>query len=121
MDLVQRRFYAQAPNQLWVADATYIPTWAGFLYLAMVLDVYSRKVVGWAMGNSLDTELMLAALNMAITHTPTAGRHPSLGPRLPIHQLCLRKTLQEAGDHTLDGLGRRCVRQCHGRIVFRHP
>src|ERR1019366_6651912 len=65
-DLVERRFYAQAPNRLWVADATYIPTWTGFLYLAMVLDVYSRKIVGWAMGNQLNTELMLAALDMAI-------------------------------------------------------
>ena len=73
LDLVERRFYAQAPNQLWVADATYIPTWAGFLYLAMVLDVYSRKVVGWAMGNSLNTELMLAALNMAITQRRPQG------------------------------------------------
>jgi putative transposase len=73
VDLVQRRFYAQAPNQLWVADATFIPTWAGFLYLAMVLDVYSRKIVGWAMGNSLNTQLMLDALNMAITQRQPKG------------------------------------------------
>jgi putative transposase len=73
VDLVQRRFYAQAPNQLWVADATFIPTWAGFLYLAMVLDVYSRKIVGWAMGNSLNTQLMLDALNMAITQRRPQG------------------------------------------------
>ena len=66
-DLVERRFYAERPNRLWVADATYIPTWNGFLYLAIVLDVFSRKVVGWAMGNQLRTELMLAALDMAIT------------------------------------------------------
>jgi hypothetical protein len=66
-DLVKRRFYAERPNRLWVADATYIPTWSGFLYLAIVLDVFSRKVVGWAMGNYLRTELMLAAINMAIT------------------------------------------------------
>jgi putative transposase len=73
VDLVERRFYAQAPNQLWVADATYIPTWSGFLYLAMVMDVYSRKIVGWAMGNNLNTELMLAALNMAITQRRPRG------------------------------------------------
>jgi len=66
-DLVQRRFYAERPNRLWVADATFVPTWSGFLYLAIVLDVFSRKVVGWAMGNYLRTELMLAAINMAIT------------------------------------------------------
>jgi putative transposase len=66
-DLVERRFYAERPNRLWVADATYIPTWSGFLYLAIVLDVFSRKVVGWAMQTTLHTELMLAAIDMAIT------------------------------------------------------
>jgi len=73
-DLVKRRFYAERPNRLWVADATYVPTWSGFLYLAIVLDVFSRKVVGWAMGTSLHTELMLAAIDMAITmRQPYAG------------------------------------------------
>ena len=66
-DLVERRFYAERPNRLWVADATYIPTWSGFLYLAIVLDVFSRKIVGWAMEMHLGTELMLAAIDMAIT------------------------------------------------------
>lgn len=65
-DLVDRKFRADSPDQLWVADITYIPTWAGFLYLAVVLDVYSRRVVGWAMANHLRTELVLDALNMAI-------------------------------------------------------
>ena len=66
-DLVERRFYAERPNRLWVADASYIPTWSGFLYLAIVLDVFSRKIVGWAMETHLRTELMLAAIDMAIT------------------------------------------------------
>ena len=48
-DLVERDFGADGPDQLWVADITYIPTWAGFLYLAVVLDVWSRRIVGWAM------------------------------------------------------------------------
>jgi putative transposase len=48
-DLVERNFTAPAPNRLWVADITYIPTWAGFLYLAVVLDTFSRRIVGWAM------------------------------------------------------------------------
>ena len=65
-DLVQRKFVAAAPNQLWVADITYIPTWAGFLYLAVVLDVFSRRIVGWAMANHLRTELILEALDMAV-------------------------------------------------------
>ncbi len=65
-DLVQRRFIANGPNQLWVADMTYIPTWAGFLYLAMVLDVWSRRVVGWAIGERMTADLVLSALDMAI-------------------------------------------------------
>lgn len=65
-DLVERKFTAAAPDQLWVADITYVPTYAGFLFLAVVLDVFSRRVVGWAMATHLRTELVLDALNMAI-------------------------------------------------------
>jgi putative transposase len=65
-DLVDRNFTADRPNQLWVADITYIPTAAGFLYLAVVLDAFSRRIVGWAMETHLRTELVLAALEMAI-------------------------------------------------------
>jgi putative transposase len=61
-DLVQRQFKAAAPNELWVADITYIPTKAGFLYLAVVLDVWSRRVVGWAMEPHLRTEFVSASL-----------------------------------------------------------
>jgi len=66
-DLVDRNFYADAPDRLWVADITYVPTWAGFLYLAIVLDAFSRRIVGWAMGHNLKTQLVLDALNMALT------------------------------------------------------
>ena len=65
-DLVQRRFQVHTPNQLWVADITYVPTWAGFLYLAVILDAFSRRVVGWAMARHLRTELVLDALDMAL-------------------------------------------------------
>jgi len=65
-DLVDRDFSATRPNQLWVADITYVPTMAGFLYLAIVLDAWSRKIVGWAMANHLRTELVLDALEMAV-------------------------------------------------------
>jgi putative transposase len=65
-DLVNRRFRAERPDELWVADVTYVPTWAGFLYLAIVLDVCSRKIVGWAIESHLRTELVLAALNAAL-------------------------------------------------------
>jgi len=65
-DLVDRDFTATAPNQLWVADITYVPTAAGFLYLAVVLDAWSRKIVGWAMANHLRTQLVLDAMDMAV-------------------------------------------------------
>ena len=65
-DLVERRFIAERPDQLWVADITYLPTLAGFLFLAVVLDVFSRRIVGWAMATHLRTELILDALNLAI-------------------------------------------------------
>lgn len=65
VDLVARDFSATAPDQLWVADITYVPTWMGFLYLAVVLDAFSRRVVGWSMATHLKTELVLAALEMA--------------------------------------------------------
>lgn len=71
-DLVRRRFVSQDINQLWVADMTYVPTWAGVLYLAVVLDVYSRKVVGWAFGERMTSDLVIAALNMAL-HTRRPG------------------------------------------------
>ncbi len=65
-DLVERDFSADGPDELWVADITYVPTQAGFLYLAVVLDAFSRRVVGWAMENHLRTELVLAALERAV-------------------------------------------------------
>ncbi len=66
-DLVDRDFSTSAPNQLWVADVTYVPTWTGFVFLAVVLDAFSRRIVGWAMATHLRTELVLDALNMALS------------------------------------------------------
>ena len=77
-DLVKRQFVATDVNQLWVADMTYVPTWAGFLYLAVVTDVYSRKVVGWAFGVNMTADLVIAALNMALlTRKPESVIHHS--------------------------------------------
>ncbi len=77
-DLVDRNFTADRADQLWVADITYIPTLAGFLYLAVVLDVWSRRVVGWSMATHLRTELVLSALEMALwRRQPTNVIHHS--------------------------------------------
>jgi putative transposase len=65
-DLVERTFHAQRPDQLWVVDLTYIRTWVGFAYLALVIDVFSRRIVGWALATHMRTALALEALEMAI-------------------------------------------------------
>ena len=77
-DLVERDFTASVPDRLWVADITYVPTWAGFLYLAVVLDAFSRRIVGWSMATTLATPLVLDALNMALmTRRPRGVIHHS--------------------------------------------
>jgi transposase InsO family protein len=73
-DLVERRFVADRPNALWVADLTYIRTWNGFSYLAFILDVFSRRIVGWQIATHMRTELVLDALEMAV-----ALRQPKTG------------------------------------------
>ena len=66
LDLVERDFVADAPNQLWVADITYVATWSGFVYVALVIDVFSRAIVGWRVSASLKSDLALDALEQAI-------------------------------------------------------
>ena len=73
-DLVRRDFSASGPDRLWVADITYVPTWAGWLYLAVVLDAWSRRVVGWAMATHMRTEPVEAALAMALSRRRPEGR-----------------------------------------------
>lgn len=65
-DLVKRQFTATQPNQLWVADFTYVATWAGFIYVAFVVDVFARAIVGWRVSRSMKTELVLDALEQAL-------------------------------------------------------
>ena len=66
LDLVQRRFVADRPNQLWVADFTYVATWTGFVYVAFVVDVFSRMIVGWRVSSSMSADLTLDALEQAL-------------------------------------------------------
>ena len=73
-DRVNRQFAAAGPNELWVADITYVPTWTGFGYLATVLDVFSRRIVGWSYATHMRTELIVDAIDMAIeTRRPPRG------------------------------------------------
>jgi putative transposase len=105
-DLVRRQFKAPAPDRLWVADITYVPTREGFLFLAAVIDAYSRKVVGWSMRNDLRSELVLDALGMALTQRKPAGgliHHSDRGSQYT--SLAFGQTLSEAG--VLQSVGRR--------------
>jgi putative transposase len=106
-DLVERDFSADGPNRLWVADITYIPTWAGFLYLAVVLDVFSRRVVGWAMANHLRTSLVLDALEMAIGqrrpgdvihHSDQGSQYTSIAFGNRCHEAGVRPSMGSVGD-----------------------
>jgi transposase InsO family protein len=72
-DLVEREFHATRPNQLWVADLTYVATWAGFVYVAFVIDVFSRAIVGWRVSRSLRSDLALDALEQALHQRPLHG------------------------------------------------
>lgn len=97
-DLVERQFTASAPNKLWVADITYLRTWEGFLYLAVVIDACSRKVVGWAMADHLRTELVLDAVGMAIfTRKPDPGliHHTDRGSQYTAYEF--GRTLRTSG------------------------
>jgi len=97
-DQVQRQFVAAATNCLWTADITSVPTQAGFLYLAVVLDVYSRRIVGWAMADHLRTELVLAALEMALWNrrpAPGGVQHADHGCQYT--SLAFGTRLQDAG------------------------
>lgn len=70
-DLVKRQFTAERPNELWVSDFTYVPTWSGFVYVAFIIDVYSRFVVGWRVSSSMTTDLVMDALEMAVFNRRT--------------------------------------------------
>ena len=96
-DLVERNFTAPGPDCLWVADITYIPTWAGFLYLAVVLDAFSRRIVGWAMETYLRTELVLKALDMALAQRRATGviHHSDQGSQYT--SLAFGKRCEQAG------------------------
>ena len=97
-DLVQRDFTAKRPNQLWVADLTDVATWQGFVYVAFITDVFSRKIVGWRVSNSLRSDLALDALEQALAVRPDLGElvhHSDRG----VQYLSIRYTerLAEAG------------------------
>jgi putative transposase len=106
-DLVCRDFRATGPNRLWVADITYVPTAAGFLFLAVVLDVWSRRIVGWAMATDLRARLVLDALDMAVTtrkpadvvhHSDQGSQYTSVAFGLRCREAGVRPSTGSVGD-----------------------
>jgi putative transposase len=106
-DLVDRNFAASKPNQLWVADITFVPTASGFLYLAVVLDAWSRKIVGWSMANHLRADLVVDALEMAIGqrrpgdvihHSDQGSQYTSLAFGKRCHEAGVRPSMGSVGD-----------------------
>ena len=97
-DLVQREFVASRPNELWVADITYVSTWSGFVFVAFVTDVFSRRIVGWRVSSSLRTDLALDALEQAIHARPERDgliHHSDRGTQYL--SICYTDRLVEAG------------------------
>ena len=106
-DLVKRDFSVATVNKLWVADITYVPTWSGFLYLSVVLDAFSRRVVGWSMATHLQSELVLKALNMAlyqrrpedvIHHSDQGAQYTSIAFGKRCREAGVRPSMGSAGD-----------------------
>lgn len=106
-DLVERQFTATAPNQIWVADITFIPTWEGWVYLAAVEDMWSRRIVGWAMADHMRTELVDAALRMAIQarqpetvihHSDQGSQYTSIAFGITCHEHGVVPSMGNIGD-----------------------
>lgn len=126
-DLVKQKFTTAEPNQVWTADITYVPTWQGFAYLAVVLDVFSRRIVGWATADHMRTELVTGALAMALhQRRPAAGviHHSDKGSQGRFnwssqHLYRLWPAMRAGGRPTADGPYRDLLRQRDHRELFR--
>jgi putative transposase len=121
-DLVKRQFTASRPDQLWVADITYVDTWEGWVYVAFITDVYSRKIIGWKLDTHLRTSLALDALEMAICmRRPAPGslvHHSDRG--CPVHLDPLQRAPRRSLRRPLRRIRRGLLRQRPGRSAQRH-
>jgi transposase InsO family protein len=107
-DLVQRDFSATRPNEKWVADLTYLRTWHGFVYLAFILDCYSRMIVGWQLARHMRTDLVLDALEMAnglrrpvaglIAHSDRGSQYTSIRYTDRLEELGAAPSVSSKGD-----------------------
>lgn len=110
-DLVRHEFMATKPNQLWVADFTYVATWLGFVYVAFIIDVFSRAIVGWRASKSMRTDLVLDVLEQALQRRSGPPQRPWLAVRVD----SLHRAPRGGWHRAIGADRRRRVRQCHGR------
>ena len=111
-DLVKRSFATTQADKVWVAAITYVATGEGFVYLAFILDVYSRRIVGWAMESHLRTELVVDALQMAVwRRKPASGLVASFGSGSPVHGALFLEEAEGGRHQALDGKDRECPGQ----------
>ena len=109
---LDRDFVADAPNRKWVTDITYLAAAAGWVYLAAVVDLFSRKAVGWSIGASLATELVSDALRQAIERRrPDWRAVASFGSRLPVHERHVPGNAEAVGHRVFDESSRLLLRQ----------
>jgi putative transposase len=116
-DLVRRNFNASSPNELWVADITYVPTWEGWLFLAVVTDVFTKRIVGWSMRNDITAEVVVDALGMAATMQrpgPDLVHHSDRGAQGEFKRSSQHLDTEELrwGQEDVGEAVVRCVRRC---------
>ena len=126
--MVNRQFVASAPDQLWVADMTYIATWAGPIYLAIVIDVWSRRIVGWSIGEKMTAELVVTALDMAgwqrrpenvIHHSDQGSQYTSLAFGKRCKELGVRPSMGTVGDAYDNAMAESCFASLECELLDR--
>lgn len=130
-NLVARDFTVTEPDRLWVGDITFIPTWEGWLYLASLLDVASRRVVGWAMADHLRTDLPLAALQMALTsrrpapgliqHTDRGSQYTASAYQHVVADAAIMPSMSRAGDCYDNAMAESFLATLKGELICRQP
>ncbi|SIT46598.1 hypothetical protein BN2475_670035 [Paraburkholderia ribeironis] len=110
LDRVRRQFKADRPNQLWVSDFTYVSTWQGWLYVAFVIDVFARRIVGWRVSASMITDFVLDALEQALS----ARQPDNDGTLTAIRQHSIQRAAGRSWHRTIRRQPRRQLRQCAG-------
>ena len=129
-DLVNRQFVADRPNQLWVADITFVATWSGFVYVAFVIDVFSRHIVGWRVSRSLKTDLVLDALEQAIWarkdtsnlihHSDRGSQYLSIRYSERLAEVGIEASVGSVGD-SYDNALAETINGLYKTEVIRHP